>query len=197
MASLQEANKQVPGMADTLCLAAKAWSDTCYMDEIQSPFKERLTMQDRHDVNKKAMEYAKQVGGPMLPAFERRPGSEQRVAAISGQDLGLHVLLTHELNLSSLRVMWLLQLQAIVLAPNKALPHVAACISMGRLAVFSDNKTKVRGQPTPLSHPPSRQPPQHHRLAHVPEGELRGTVSNSQALSAAIGFSDTIQRQTE
>ena len=40
--------------------------------------------------------------------------------------------------------MWLLQLQAIVLAPNKALPHVAACISMGRLAVFSDNKTKVR-----------------------------------------------------
>ena len=49
-------------MADTLCLAAKAWSDTCYMDEIQSPFMERLTMQDRHDVNKKAMEYAKQVG---------------------------------------------------------------------------------------------------------------------------------------
>ena len=93
--------------------------------------------------------------------------------------------------------MWLLQLQAMVLAPNKALPHVAACISMGRLAVFSDSKTKVRAQLTPLSHPPSRQPPQHHRLAHVPEGELRGTVSNSQALSAAIGFSDTIQRQTE
>ena len=42
MACLQEANKQVPGVADTLCLAAKAWSDTCYMDEIQSPFKERL-----------------------------------------------------------------------------------------------------------------------------------------------------------
>ena len=41
--------------------------------------------------------------------------------------------------------MWSLQLQAIVLAPNKALPHIAACISMGRLAVFSDNKTKVRG----------------------------------------------------
>ena len=41
--------------------------------------------------------------------------------------------------------MWLLRLQAIVLAPNRALPHVAACISMGRLAVFSDNKTKVRG----------------------------------------------------
>ena len=52
----------MPGMADTLCLAAKAWSDACYLDEIQSPFKERLTMQDRHDVNKKAMEYAKQVG---------------------------------------------------------------------------------------------------------------------------------------
>ena len=48
-------------MADTLCLAAKAWSDACYLDEIQSPFKEHLTMQDRHDVNKKAMEYAKQV----------------------------------------------------------------------------------------------------------------------------------------
>jgi hypothetical protein len=34
-------------------------------------------------------------------------------------------------------------LQAIVLAPHRALPHVAACISMGRLAMFSDNKTKV------------------------------------------------------
>ena len=34
--------------------------------------------------------------------------------------------------------------QAIILAPHRALPHVAACISMGRLAVFSDNKTKVR-----------------------------------------------------
>ena len=57
--------------------------------------------------------------------------------------------------------MWLLQLQAIVLAPNKALPHVAACISMGRLAVFSDNKTKVRGQPTHFSHPPPQQPPRY------------------------------------
>ena len=64
MTCLQEANKQVPGMPDTLCLAAKAWSDACYLDEIQSPYKERLTMQDRHDVNKKAMEYAKQVGLP-------------------------------------------------------------------------------------------------------------------------------------
>ena len=34
--------------------------------------------------------------------------------------------------------------QAIVLAPHRALPHVAACISMGRLAVFSDAKTKVQ-----------------------------------------------------
>ncbi len=71
MACLQEANKQVPGVADTLCLAAKAWSDTCYMDEIQSPFKERLTMQDRHDVNKKAMEYAKQVGAFMSCICEK------------------------------------------------------------------------------------------------------------------------------
>ena len=58
----QEANKLVPNAADTLCLAAKAWSDACYLDEIQSPFRERLTMQDRHEVNKKAIEYAKQVG---------------------------------------------------------------------------------------------------------------------------------------
>ena len=48
-------------MADTLCLAAKAWSDACYLDEIQGPFRERLTMQDRHEVNKNAIEYAKQV----------------------------------------------------------------------------------------------------------------------------------------
>lgn len=51
----------MPNVADTLCLAAKAWSDACYLDEIQGPFRERLTMQDRHEVNKKAIEYAKQV----------------------------------------------------------------------------------------------------------------------------------------
>lgn len=34
-------------------------------------------------------------------------------------------------------------MQAISLSPTKALPHVACCISMGRLAVFSDNKTKA------------------------------------------------------
>ena len=51
----------MPNVAHTLCLAAKAWSDACYLDEIQSPFRERLTMQDRHEVNKKAIEYAKQV----------------------------------------------------------------------------------------------------------------------------------------
>lgn len=33
--------------------------------------------------------------------------------------------------------------QAIQAAPDKGLPHVAACISMGRLAIFSDNKIKV------------------------------------------------------
>ena len=84
-------------MADTLCLAAKAWSDTCYMDEIQSPFKERLTMQDRHDVNKKAMEYAKQVGGPMLPALERNAHfSAACVGKFPSQNLEPCVLLTHE-----------------------------------------------------------------------------------------------------
>ena len=57
----------------------------------------------------------------------------------------LHVLLTHTHIVSASGILWLLHLQAIVLAPNKALPHVAACISMGRLAVFSDNKTKVSG----------------------------------------------------
>jgi len=58
---MQEANKLVPNVAGTLCLAAKASSDACYLDEIQGPFRERLTMQDRHEVNKKAIEYAKQV----------------------------------------------------------------------------------------------------------------------------------------
>ena len=35
-------------------------------------------------------------------------------------------------------------LQAITADPQYSLPHVAACISMGRLALFSDNRTKVR-----------------------------------------------------
>lgn len=58
---LQEANRLLPNVAHTLCLAAKAWSDACYLDEIQGPFRERLTMQDRHEVNKKAIEHAKQA----------------------------------------------------------------------------------------------------------------------------------------
>ena len=33
--------------------------------------------------------------------------------------------------------------QAIALDENAALPHIAACTSMGRLALLSDNKTKV------------------------------------------------------
>lgn len=33
--------------------------------------------------------------------------------------------------------------QAMKADSSKSLPHVAACISMGRLAIFSDNKTKV------------------------------------------------------
>lgn len=35
-------------------------------------------------------------------------------------------------------------LQAIELDGAAALPHIAACTSMGRLALLSDNKTKVR-----------------------------------------------------
>ena len=34
-------------------------------------------------------------------------------------------------------------MQAIALDENAALPHIAACTSMGRLALLSDNKTKV------------------------------------------------------
>ena len=33
--------------------------------------------------------------------------------------------------------------QAMRVSPTRALPNVACCISMGRLAVFSDNKAKV------------------------------------------------------
>ena len=65
----------MPNVASTLCLAAKAWSDTCYLDEIQSPFRERLTMQDRHEVNKKAIEHAKQVDDLLrLPLAGPPPG---------------------------------------------------------------------------------------------------------------------------
>ena len=38
----------------------------------------------------------------------------------------------------------LAHLQAIELDDTLALPHIAACTSMGRLALLSDNKTKVR-----------------------------------------------------
>ena len=65
----------MPNVADTLCLAAKAWSDACYLDEIQSPLRERLTMRDRHDVNKKAIEYAKQVNN--LRQAEAPPGARR------------------------------------------------------------------------------------------------------------------------
>ena len=107
----------------------------------------------------------------------------QSVEAISKPHLGLHILLTYGNSVRSLAVMLLLQLQAIVLAPNKALPHVAACISMGRLAVFSDNKTKVRGQPTPFSHPLSQQPVQYCWHAHVPEA---GHVVTSGCIHQAV-----------
>ncbi len=60
MCCAQDANKLVPNTPDTLCLAAKAWSDVCYLDEIH---KERLTVQDKLDVNLKAIEFANQVGG--------------------------------------------------------------------------------------------------------------------------------------
>lgn len=38
----------------------------------------------------------------------------------------------------------MLTLQAIELDGTAALPHIAACTSMGRLALLSDNKTKVK-----------------------------------------------------
>ena len=89
-------------------------------------------MQDRHDVNKKAMEYAKQVGGLHVLHLREAPC----FSALCGnrfpcQHLQSRILLAHGYDVSSIAVMWLLQLQAMVLAPNKALPHVAACISMG------------------------------------------------------------------
>jgi hypothetical protein len=58
---LQEANKLVPNVGDTVCLVAKAWSDVCYLDEI---FKERLTDQQKRDVNMKAIKYSRQVLHP-------------------------------------------------------------------------------------------------------------------------------------
>lgn len=36
-----------------------------------------------------------------------------------------------------------MMLQAILADPTHGLPHVACCISMGRMALFSDNKGKV------------------------------------------------------
>lgn len=60
---MQDANKLVPNTVDTLCLAAKAWSDVTYLDEIETIKRERLSIQDKQNVNLKAMEYAKQVRG--------------------------------------------------------------------------------------------------------------------------------------
>ena len=65
----------MPNVANTLCLAAKAWSDACYLDEIQGPFREHLTMQDRHEVNKKAIEYARQVDHPTKLTLPQGVGS--------------------------------------------------------------------------------------------------------------------------
>ena len=54
----QDANKLVPDVPDTLCLAAKAWSDVCYLDEVQGASRERLTEADKQAVNRIAMGYA-------------------------------------------------------------------------------------------------------------------------------------------
>ena len=51
----------VPNVMDTLCLAAKAWSDVCYLDEITGRARERLSTQDKQAVNMRAMQYAQQV----------------------------------------------------------------------------------------------------------------------------------------
>ena len=51
----------MPNVTDTLCLAAKAWSDVCYLDEIQGPCREPLSTADKQAVNRKAMHYAQQV----------------------------------------------------------------------------------------------------------------------------------------
>lgn len=57
----QDANTLVPNVTDTLCLAAKAWSDVCYLDEISGRARESLSAQDKQAVNTKAMQYAQQV----------------------------------------------------------------------------------------------------------------------------------------
>ena len=59
--SAQEANALVPDATDTLCLAAKAWSDLCYLDEIEGPCREPLSTADKQAVNRRAMQYAQQV----------------------------------------------------------------------------------------------------------------------------------------
>jgi hypothetical protein len=57
----QDANTLVPNVMDTLCLAAKAWSDVCYLDEISGHARESLSVQDKQAVNARAMQYAQQV----------------------------------------------------------------------------------------------------------------------------------------
>ena len=59
----------VPNVMDTLCLAAKAWSDVCYLDEISGRARESLSTQDKQAVNLKAMQYAQQVHLCCLPSF--------------------------------------------------------------------------------------------------------------------------------
>ena len=101
-------------------------------------------MQDRHEVNKKAIEYAKQVRltRQLVTVQEVYTARTSHALPLDAQARSMAIIAHFGRNMVP---KFILQpcLQAIVLAPHRALPHVAACISMGRLAVFSDNKTKV------------------------------------------------------
>lgn len=57
----QEAAKLMPGSYWHLSLCSKAWSDVTYLDEVQSKFREPLTVQMKREVNEKALQYSSKV----------------------------------------------------------------------------------------------------------------------------------------
>jgi hypothetical protein len=58
----QEANRLMPGDSNTLALCSKAWSDITYLDDIK---REKLTDEQKREVNAKAITYCEQVRSPL------------------------------------------------------------------------------------------------------------------------------------
>ncbi|EFN58815.1 hypothetical protein CHLNCDRAFT_140622 [Chlorella variabilis] len=110
----EEACKLVPESAAYLSMAAKCWSDLTFYYDVRSD-------RERQLVNLKAMEYAEKARlglAACLPGWLQRGMAERSSCARCCVCIEAH--------------------------PQLVYGHVAMCISKGRLALFTDNKTKVR-----------------------------------------------------